>query len=62
MNSKTNQYSDLAYYSTRENQIEDMEREFFTSVNNQIANRVTPVYNAFCLISAAIFGYFCCID
>lgn len=63
MNNKgSHLYSDLQYYSTREGQIEDMEKDFYASVNSQIANKVTPAYNAFCLISAVVFGYFICID
>ena len=51
----------MPIYSTKESQICDWEKEFYRDVNGVIANRVTPFYNAFCLISAAVFGYFVCI-
>ena len=42
----------------REEALRLLEEEFYRKVNSVIANKVTPIYNTFILIFAAVFAYF----
>ena len=42
----------------REESLRALEEEFYRKVNSVIAQKVTPVYNTFILIFAAVFAYF----
>ena len=35
-----------------------METEFVANVNRDIARKVTPIYNGFLMVCAAVFAYF----
>jgi len=50
------------YGQTKEERIQVIEANFYREVNSVIANRVTPFYNAFLLVSAAVFAYFVVLE
>ena len=43
--------------SSQEN-MRTLEQEFYRKVNAVIANKITPIYNFFILVFAAVFAYF----
>ena len=39
-----------------------LEEEFYQKVNHVVSEKVTPLYNTFILIFAAVFAYFIVIE
>ena len=46
----------------QDTQLRRLEEVFYTKVNHVISHKVTPVYNTFMLIFAAVFAYFTMVD
>lgn len=49
-------------FGTKEDKLRAIDEEFYRTVHRVIADKVTPVYNMFILIFAAIFAYFIVIE
>ena len=47
---------------THEEQMKNLEIDFYIQVNQVIAEKITPAYNFFVLISAATFAYFVVLE
>ena len=43
----------------KEKAIAAMEEKFHEEINEALSKRITPIYNVFMLIFAAVFAYFC---
>lgn len=49
-------------FGTKEDKLRAIDEEFYRTVNRVIAEKITPVYNMFILVFAAIFAYFIVIE
>lgn len=49
-------------FGTKEDKLRVIDEEFYRTVNRVIAEKVTPVYNMFILVFAAVFAYFIVIE
>ena len=49
-------------FGTKEDRLRAIDEEFYRTVNRVIADKITPLYNMFILVFAAIFAYFIVIE
>ena len=49
-------------FGSKEDKLRAIDEEFYRTVNRAIAEKVTPVYNMFILVFAAVFAYFIVIE
>ena len=49
-------------FGTKEDKLRAIDEEFYRTVHKVIADKVTPIYNMFILVFAAIFAYFIVIE
>ena len=48
----------MKIFGSKEDQMRSLEDEFYKKVNSVISQKITPIYNTFLLIFAAVFAYF----
>ena len=49
-------------FGSKEDRLKAIDEEFYRTVNKVIAEKITPLYNMFILIFAAVFAYFIVIE
>ena len=49
-------------FGSKEDRLKAIDEEFYRTVNKVIGEKITPLYNTFILIFAAIFAYFIVIE
>ena len=48
----------MKIFGSKEDQMRSLEDEFYKKVNAVISQKITPIYNTFLFIFAAVFAYF----
>ena len=49
-------------FGSKEDRLKAIDEEFYRTVNKVIAEKITPLYNMFILVFAAVFAYFIVIE